>query len=173
MKASYQKAIELYENARRAGQPTNRCQCCGAAVAEGVKGCFEHFSALLTRGYNDPRYGAAIFYGVDAHALQHPEIHGKKNNAGHLLRLCWLIEHDAHAHSATVPAWWQRYTARADIPVLEPPGQRGSITVADLSDAATPEEYRALMRQWAEAVYAAWAAHHQWARRELARVFDT
>jgi hypothetical protein len=168
MKESYEKAIALYETAARAHAPTDRCQCCGALVAEGVKGCWELYSQLLGRAYGDQRYGGATFYGVDAHALQHPELHGKKNNAAHLLRLCWVFERDAHATSGAVPAWWQRYLARSDVPLLAPPRGRGSITVADVAGAASPEEYAALMRRWAEDVYAAWAAHHGWARRELA-----
>jgi len=139
-------------------------------VAEGAKGCFERFAAVLEQGYRDRRYSAASFYGVDAHALQHPEIHGKKNNAAHLLRLCWVIEYDAHAQSGTVPAWWQRYTARTDIPILAPPTARGLVTVVDLATAATPDAYASGMRGWAEAVYAAWDAHHRWARGELARM---
>lgn len=170
MKASYQKAIALHEAALRSGAPSDRCQCCGAAVAEGAKGCFELFAAVLEQGYSDRRYSAATFYGVDAHALQHPEIHGKKNNAAHLLRLCWVFERDAHMYSGTVPAWWQRYTARSDLPILAPPATRGAITVVDLAHPATPEAFAGGMRRWAEAVYAAWNAHHAWAQRELARI---
>jgi hypothetical protein len=169
MKESYERAIALYEAALRAGAPDNRCSCCGAAVAEGVKGCFELFAAVNMQGYGDATRGGATFYGVDAHALQHPEIHGKKNNAAHLLRLCWIFEHNAHAHAGGVPAWWQRYLARSDIPLLDPPAQRGALTVADAAHSATAEEYATCMRRWAEAVYAAWAPHHAWARRELAR----
>lgn len=164
MKESYEKAIALYQNALLADQPTDRCQCCGAEVAEGVKGCWELYSAVLSRTYGDGRYGGA-FYGVDAHALQHPEVHGKKNNAAHLLRLCWVLERGAQ--SGGVPAWWQRYLARADVPLLAPPQARGKITVVDVASAATPAAYAAQMRRWAEEVYAAWSAHHGWARRAL------
>ena len=87
-------AIQLYEEAVRAGAPKDVCSCCGASIAEGVKGCFELFSEVGIRGQNQPGYGNS-FYGVDPHALQHPEIHGKKNNAAHLLRLHWIFEHGA------------------------------------------------------------------------------
>ena len=66
--------------------------------------------------------------------------------------------------------WWQRYTARTDLPMLAPPAARGAVTVIDLSAAATPEAYARGMRRWAEAVYAAWDVHHRWAMRELARI---
>ncbi|MBC8077681.1 MAG: hypothetical protein H7Y32_16515 [Chloroflexales bacterium] len=141
---------------------------CGRRGREGLLGAVLR---LLNRAYSDPRYGGATFYGVDAHALQHPELHGKKNNAAHLLRLCWVIERDAHAQSGTVPAWWQRYLARSDVPLLAPPKVRGSITVVDVAGAANPAQYAALMRRWAEDVYADWWAHDDWAQRELERIF--
>jgi hypothetical protein len=86
MKETYLVAIKLYKDAVRAGAPTDTCSCCGAPIREGVKGCFALFSEVNIRGYSQAGYGNS-FYGVDAHALQHPEIHGKKNNAAHLLRL--------------------------------------------------------------------------------------
>ena len=170
MKDSYLIAIQLYEAAVQAGAPPDVCQCCGARVAQGLKGCFELFATLGVRGYEDPAWNAPFFYGVDAHALQHPEVHGKKNNAAHLLRLHWIFAHDMHAQAGTVPRWWQHYLAHAAIPLLEPPAARGAVTGVDVAAAATPEEYAALLRAWAESVYLAWGSHHDWARRELARV---
>lgn len=170
MKESYQIAIKLYEEAVAQGAPANVCHCCGAFIHEGLKGCFEVFSELCARGYNDPRYGAATFYGVDAHALQHPEIHGKKNNAGHLLRLCWVFEYGQERHSGTVPKWWQGYLQRNDIIYLPPPRQRGKLTVVEVAGAQTPEQHAALMKQWALAVYEAWNVHHEWARSELKKI---
>lgn len=170
MKDSYLLAIQLYEEALKAGAPPDVCQCCGARVAEGLKGCFELFAELGLRRYNDPAGDPPFFYGVDAHALQHPEVHGKKNNAADLLRLHWIFAHDAHAHAGTVPRWWQHYLAHYDVPRLEPPVARGDVTVVDVAAAATPDEYTVLLRAWAEAVYQAWSLHHDWARRELARV---
>jgi hypothetical protein len=104
---SYEKAIVLFEAATQRGAPPDRCHCWGAVVANGVKGCFERFSTGLTRGYSDRRFSPATFYGVDAHALQHPEIHGKQQMCSILLRRCWVIERNAHAQSGTVPDWWQ------------------------------------------------------------------
>ncbi len=170
MKETYQIAITLYEAAVDAGAPRNICHCCGGQVNEGVKGCFELFSELCARGYTDPHYGAATFYGVDAHALQHPEIHGKKNNAAHLLRLHWIFERGAYMHSGVVPAWWQQYLQCGDVPLLTPPTQRGTITVVEVARAQTPQAYATLMQQWARTVYDAWHTHHAWARRELARL---
>jgi hypothetical protein len=172
MKETYQLAVKLYEAAVLAGAPTDICQCCGASVDEGVKGCFELFSELCVLGYTNPEYGAATFYGVDAHALQHPEIHGKKNNAGHLLRLHWIFERGEHARSGSVPTWWQQYLHRPDIPILEAPTSRGTMTVVDVAKAKTPQQYADLMQRWAVLVYGAWQVHHDWARRELACILQ-
>lgn len=170
MKETYQVAIKLYEEALKGGAPTDSCSLCNAPVDQGVKGCFELFSELCARGYTDTRYGAATFYGVDAHALQHPEIHGKKNNAAHLLRLHWIFERGAYAHSGSIPKWWQHYLQRRDVPLLAPPTSRGQLTVVDVASATTVQEYTDRMEEWARSVYSAWYAYHAWARRELARL---
>lgn len=171
MKDSYQIAIQLYQAAIEAGLPADVCHCCGARVEAGLQGCFELFSEVCVLGYSDPRYSGATFYGVDAHALQHPEIHGKKNNAAHLLRLSWIFEYKEYGRSGTVPKWWQEYTQRSDLPYLEPPQARGELTVVDVAGAKTPQAHAELMQQWALSVYQAWHTHHAWAQRELSRIF--
>ena len=121
VKKSYQIATRLYKQAVQAGNPPDTCHLCQAPVNEGVRGCFELFSSLLILPHNDPAYGGANFYGVDAHALQHPEIHGKKNNAAHLLRLCWVFEHGKESSGNTLPKWWQHHLKRAEVPDLIEP----------------------------------------------------
>jgi hypothetical protein len=171
MKETYPIAIALYEAAVAAGAPRDVCHLCGAHVSDGVKGCWELISELSIRQYPDGMIGGAGFMGGDAHALQHPEIHGKKNNAAHLLRLHWIFEHNQLAQAGTVPRWWQQYLqGNTNIPVLEPPRDRGRLTVADVASADSAHEAAARMAQWARSVYAAWSMHHDWARRELARV---
>jgi hypothetical protein len=170
MKETYQIAIELYEGAVHAGAPSDICHLCSARVNEGVKGCFELFSELCALGYTNSQYGAVTFYGVDAHALQHPEIHGKKNNAAHLLRLHWIFARGAYTQSGVVPTWWQQYLQRRDVPRLAPPTRRGTITVTEVAGAQSPQAYADLMQQWAHNVYDAWHMHHEWARRALARL---
>jgi len=168
MKQIYLLAIRLYEESRRAGAPPDRCQCCGAAVAEGVKGCWELYAGLGERAYADPAYATATFYGVDAHALQHPEIHGIKNNAAHLLRLHWIFSRHAYVQANTVPRWWQAYLQSNNIPHLDSPPQRGDITVVQVAAAPSAPAYAAAMQAWGRAVYDAWAIHHGWAERTLA-----
>ncbi len=171
MKETYQLAVELYQSALASGAPGDQCQCCGAQIEEGVKGCFELFSEVCALAYSNPAYGRSLFYGVDAHALQHPEIHGKKNNAAHLLRLHWVLTAKERPDGGQLPAWWQAYLNREDIPHLEPPRNRGEITVVDVAFADNPEAFAQGMEKWARSVYDAWEAHHAWAAAELARIF--
>ena len=141
MKDSYLLAIQLAKVNQEPEAPLDVCQCCGA-VGRGPKMLRRLFAELGLRGYDDPIWNAPFFYGVDAHALQHPEVHGKKNNAAHLLRLHWIFAHDAHAQAGTVPRWWQHYLAQYDVPLL-PPTARGAITMVDVAAATSPEEYAA------------------------------
>ncbi len=170
MKEVYLLAIRLYEDSLRAGLPANRCLCCGAPVAEGVKGCWELYAGLGERAYADPAYATVTFYGVDAHALQHPEIHGKKNNAAHLLRLHWIFTRDMYSQANTIPRWWQAYLQGNNIPHLDPPPLRGDITVVQVVAAQAAPAYAAAMQAWGRSVYDAWAAHHGWAEETFSRL---
>jgi hypothetical protein len=174
MKTSYQLAMQQHDQAVAAGCARDVCHCCSARVREGLKGCFELFLERCTLGYAPPEYRQAMFYGVDAHALQHPEIHGRKSIAGHLLRLHWIFEHGEHARVGRVPQWWQQYLECEEIQYLEPPKLRGAVTVTDevLVAAETAREHAAAMQYWAWSVYQAWHEHHEWAAETLARALN-
>jgi len=168
MKTSYQQAIALQQEWVRAGYDADICRCCGAHVPNGVQGCFELYSELAVRPTAQAAPLAASTYRVNAHALQHPEIHGKTNNAAHLLWLCWLFEFGGDASLPGGPPWWRR-GARGEVPVLSAPEIRGAITVVDVAQATSPDEHLRLSEQWARSVYNAWRMHHDWARREVQR----
>lgn len=63
----------------------NKCKYCHAPIEEGENDCRSMYANLNAREYSDPEYTKVNLLTVDAHALQHPELHGKKNNAYHLL----------------------------------------------------------------------------------------
>jgi hypothetical protein len=52
---------------------------------------------------------------------------------------------------------------------LEPPRQRGTITVADVMDAQYPAEHSECVWRWAKSVWQAWESHHAWAREAAQR----
>jgi len=170
MKESYQIAHELYARAVAQGARPDVCLCCGADIIGGLPACVELFAELGALRYTDPAYAAPTLYGVDAHALQHPEIHGKKNNAAHLLRLHWLFSRGEIARVGDIPRWWHDWLNDGDIPILEPPRHRGDLTVMDVAVAHCADDFARLMEAWARSVYAAWGEHHAWAERELRRL---
>lgn len=144
------------------------CSRCGALLPGGDEGCWAAFHAILAREYSDPAYAAVNLLTVDAHALQHPEDHGVKNNAFHLLRLCWLLEHGGDPRLGQGPRWLQRrFDGDVALPRLHAPAQRGAVTVADMNLHASPEEHAAQARRWAQSVWDAWHVHHACARRWL------
>src|SRR5579859_5638391 len=73
---------------------TPNCSCCGAVVRDGFDSCRAMFNTVLEREYSDSAYGEAHLFTVDAFCLQHSEQCGPRSNAFHLMRLCWLLEHD-------------------------------------------------------------------------------
>ena len=85
------------------------CPYCKAVVPGGVEGCVSLFNEILLLDYSNPEYGSVHLFTVDAHPLQHSEIHGKKNNAYHLLRLCWLLEHNGNPKLGQSLRWLQNY----------------------------------------------------------------
>ena len=144
------------------------CARCGAVVPDGTAGCFALFGQIMALEYSDPAYGAVNLLAVDAHALQHPEDHGAKNNSFHLIRLCWLLEHDGDPQLGLGPRWLQmQFDGNPDILVLEPPPDRGKVTVVDVAGAASADQHAERVYQWARSVWEAWSAHHEWARQWL------
>jgi hypothetical protein len=150
------------------------CPYCGAAIPDGDADCQLLYAQFLYKLYSNPDYAAVAFLTVDAHALQHPEIHGYKNNAFHLLRLCWQLEFGGDALYDRGPRWLQvQFDGKVHVPRLEPPTQRGAVTVADAMQAQTVPELAALVQQWGQAVWEAWSPYHDWARQSVVTMQDS
>ena len=140
------------------------CTLCGADVSDGVMGCqrvFElGFSELL--GSADPELYRFLI--VDAHALQHAELHGTWSNHFHLTRLHLVLRHGRRWSYKASP----RLSATLDRrkPELSPltpphPKERGAVTVATVRDTASnTAEAQAVVLRWARSVHAAWFASH-------------
>lgn len=149
-------------------QAHNVCSRCGAVVSGGKAGCQRLFEEVLALEYSDPAYGAVHLLTVDAYALQHSEDHGPRSNAFHLLRLRVLLEHGGDPRLGWNPPWFQaQINDKRPAPFLEPPANRGEVTIADVHGAKTPEEHAERVWHWARSVWEAWSEYHDWARRWL------
>ena len=143
------------------------CQCCGAATVRGIHECVEVFSL----GFESIDYGQDSnhryrFLGVDAHTLQHPEIHGRWNNHFHLTRQRLMLSHGVkwtYQHSPLLSDFLKRYKAEHPDEVLTPPalGARGELTATDVLACDHDEQQcKAQIEAWAAAVHRVWEAHH-------------
>ncbi len=139
------------------------CPYCGASMGENEK-CNTLFEKVLAREYSNPEYGAVHLLTVDCYSLQHSEIHGPRSSAFHLLRLSFIL----HCGSSPAIGFQDKRLGAlvkrkySDFPNLRAPDSRGSITVAKVIEATNPQDHRRLVRQWAQAVWDAYGAYHQW-----------
>jgi hypothetical protein len=151
-----------------------RCPGCGAAY-QPIDGppshpyigasaaCWSAFGGLLAREFGDVAYGRVHRHSVDAYAAQHPGSDGRRERqsvALHLVAIAqWL---DGGITTPQLNRITQDLAAaRRDWPWLEPPDPTGyRMTVLDVLRASSGEEHTALVRAWAEAVWDAWAPHH-------------
>jgi len=144
-----------------------RCQFCGADTTGGVFECV----ALYSTGFdlidfsNVDNY-VYRFLSVDAHALQHPEIHGRWNNHFHLTRLHLILRLDYqwdYNQSPLLSNYLNDYKKDKLDEVLIPPSplDRGSITTIDiLNESKSESACRSMIKQWAISVYDSWCDYH-------------
>jgi hypothetical protein len=148
------------------GPETAPCQICGVA------NCQRLLAELGERARSEKSYAQVHLFSVDAHALQHPELHGPLSSHSHLLSLCLMLERGATAAAGSRKPAIEKFLALGrSWPALDPPpvGQRGTLTAKDVLE-ATPAERAQMARRWAEEVWQAWQPHHPWARRTLDRL---
>jgi len=153
------------------------CQCCGAATTRGVHECMELFSLGFGHiDYTNQENRSYRFISVDAHTLQHPELHGRWNNHFHLTRQHLMLHHNitwTYALSPKLSDCLNEYKKEHENEILAPPlpRQRGRITTTDiLNHANTEAECRQMILDWGNEVYRAWERHHPVAER-LAEIF--
>jgi hypothetical protein len=143
------------------------CQFCGSHVARGVFECMEIFAnGILSFDYGLPEVHQTRFLIVDAHALQHPELHGRWNNHFHLMRLNLILERNAqwdYRKSPRLSEFLHEYKMMhpEEVLVAPPKLERGNMTAKDVSHAATAREREALVSDWARQVYDAWKPYHR------------
>lgn len=169
------QTIEDY--ARKSGvslQKEGSCQFCGSRVTGGVYQCFEIFHRIAGEASNPNDIKASVqLIIVDAHALQHSEVHGVRNNNYHLLRLLGIYRHET---SSRIRANYSFLSPILDlnnsIPYLESPiaGDRGTLTVTDVVDSKGNSQLIETINNWGRDVFKAWGVYKEWAEEEWSRL---
>ncbi len=143
-----------------------RCQFCGANYQKGIFDCMENYNnGLQLLDFNNPEHHISRFLSVDAHALQHPEIHGRWSNHFHLTRLNLILDKQQnwdYKKSPLLSDYLNNYKLNAANEFLNSPKalNRGGITAKDLGNATTADECVELIKKWAKEVYHSWSSSH-------------
>src|SRR5690606_17526794 len=110
------------------------CKLCGAPTTRGVHECVELFHAGFDKlDYRKKACHIYRFISVDAHTLQHPELHGRWNNHFHLTRLHLTFYYGIQWNYQLSPKLsnhLNQYKVSNSLEYLSPPSvlERGSIT---------------------------------------------
>jgi CTP:molybdopterin cytidylyltransferase MocA len=160
------------------------CQGCGVLLAPQQDGptheylgasaaCWMAFGELAAREFGEMGYGRLHRNTVDAYAVQHPGIDGRRQRqsvALHLIGLCHWLEHGLSA-TRLIPITQRLAGDKRDWPWLEVPAWY-DMTVVDVLAAADAAAHERLVRLWAESVWEAWSAHRELVRRWAAEAVN-
>ena len=146
-----------------------KCQFCGADVSNGVKECVDIFNNKLEPSidFYNPKNLIYKFLSVDAHTLQHPEIHGRWNNHLHLTRLHLILKHQinwTYKSSTILSKCLDKYKqAHLDEYLIPPkPSERGTLTITDIiKHSKNEKKFKEMIKKWAMEVYKSWNKHHE------------
>jgi hypothetical protein len=123
--------------------------------------CWSIYAEVLGLEYNNPAlFGAVHQLTVDTYASQHAGgLHPDKSVAIHLSGLHLVLEQGVRPFH--VPPLLQRLAAAVEVwPHLEPPVDRGMLTVWDIALTGPGEEYLKRVQEWALQVWGAWSEYH-------------
>lgn len=144
-----------------------KCQFCDADATRGIHECVEIFSlGFQMIDYSKPENNIYRFLSVDAHTLQHPEIHGRWNNHFHLTRQHLIFTYHVDWNYKLSPKLSEHLNEYKAIRVdeyLHPPDvrYRGKITTTDvLKQSKTEAECQKMIIRWGWEVYQSWKKHH-------------
>lgn len=152
------KGIELLTN--------GNCQFCGAQIEGGIFECLENYNEGLGHiDFSISENHIYKFLSVDAHALQHPEIHGRWSNHFHLTRLCLIIDKGQNWNYGLSPKlsdYLNDYkNVRPNETLIEPlPKQRGNLTTKHLAEMKNSKDAIEFIKKWANEVYQSWSINH-------------
>jgi len=124
--------------------------------------CWSLYGEVLAREYSSPALKWTHRLSVDTYAIQHPGGTDKQSiqSVGlHLARLYLTIERNLP------PDYINRVAVKLgarkrQFTWLEPPDDRGELTVADVAQARDPLAHRDRVRDWARSTFQAWHRHH-------------
>ena len=136
--------------------------------------CWATYGEVLAREFGDITYGRVHRHSVDVYSVQHPGSDKRRERqsvALHLVALAHWLEGGIEVPELNRIT--QRLAStRREWPWLEPPDAY-SMTVVDILKATSGPEHVALVRDWAEATWQDWAAHHRvvrgWAAEALSQ----
>jgi hypothetical protein len=151
------------------------CPECGALVTDiegptygtGAPGCWAVFNEITGREFTDPAYRGHRRSPIDAYAVQHPgppSQRAAKSAWVHLVGLCLVLERGFPVDTA-VRTIARLASERPDFPWLQPPADRGTVTVTDVAAATEVADHVRAIQRWADAAWAAWEPHHPAIRR--------
>lgn len=145
---------------------SGKCQFCGAGYQRGIFECMEHYNyGIEILEFGDASNHVFRFLSVDAHALQHPEIHGRWSNHFHLTRLHLMLDKKQnwdYKKSPLLSEYLNAYKLQKpnEQLIVPEPLKRGNTTSKELSMVTTAQECREFVKTWASAVYQAWGESH-------------
>ena len=146
---------------------SGKCQFCGANTHRGIHECLEIFNlGFQVIDFSNLENHLYRFLIVDAHTLQHPEIHGRWNNHFHLTRLHLIFKYGikwTYGLSPKLSDYLNSYKVHKQDEYLIPPEilNRGNITSTDIKEKSVNEtECKDLIGKWAIDVYGKWSTNH-------------
>ncbi|MCO7226064.1 DUF5946 family protein [Pleionea sp. CnH1-48] len=132
--------------------------------------CWNLFGIFMAKEYSEPAYRESSALAVDCYAVQHPGPDNRRANqwmATRLMSLCLVLEYsfEQNQASAAVSEMIRQFHPVFDR--LQPPADRGHVTIQNVAVAQTPVAQRQWVQQWAESCWQAWRPHADQVRHWL------
>jgi hypothetical protein len=147
------------------------CQLCGAKTNKNLFECVEKTS-FLTHKLNHELgiKHMTIFLCVDAHALQHSEIHGRWNNHFHLTRLNLILLEKiqwSYKFSPILSNVIDSYKIKHSDEIIITPElkRRGLTMITDVERSTSDKGYINLVNKWATDVFESFHSGHKIAQQ--------
>ncbi|HMC31434.1 MAG TPA: DUF5946 family protein [Candidatus Angelobacter sp.] len=126
-------------------------------------GCWSVYEEILAKEYEEYQYPDIHRLTVDAYAVQHPGVPGRRSSQSvwvHLAGMYLVLESGAKGREAT-RVLQAVIKQRKEFEWLSPPEKNGSITVLDVRKAGDLKSHIQLVEAWAQSIWAAWRQHHR------------